>query len=130
MLDGQKTHTNNLAVIELALARNVHIVCLPPHCTHRLQPLVVTFMKPLMTYYTQDVEKWLRNHPARVVTTFQIAGLFSAAYLRASTPVTAINSFRKTGLWPLDRDVFQDCDFAASEPTDIAIPRLDDGQGE
>ena len=33
-------------------------------------------------------------------------------------------------LWPLDRDVFQDCDFAASEPTDVAIPRLEDGQGE
>ena len=30
----------------------------------------------------------------------------------------------------LDRDVFQDCDFAASEPTNIPIPRLDDGQGE
>ena len=37
---------------------------------------------------------------------------------------------RKTGLWPLDRDVFQDCDFVAPEPTDIPIPRLDDGQGE
>ena len=40
------------------------------------------------------------------MTTFQIAGVFSAAYLRASTPVTAINGFRKTGLWPLDRDVY------------------------
>ena len=130
VLDGRKTHTNNLAVIELARARNVHIVCLSPHCTHRLQPLDVTFTKPLMTYYTQEVVKWLRNHPGQVVTTFQIAGLFSAAYLRASTHVTAINGFRKTGLWPLDRDVLQDCDFAAPEPTDIPIPRLDDGQGE
>ena len=90
VLDGHDTHTNNLAVIDLARARNVHIVCLPPHCTRRLQPLDFTFMKPLMTYYTQEVEKWLRNHPGRVVTTFQTAGLISAAYLRASTPVTAI----------------------------------------
>ena len=66
VLDGRKTHTNNLAA----------------HCTHRLQPLDVTFMKPLMTYYTQEVEKWLRNHPGRVVTTFQIAGLFSSASLQ------------------------------------------------
>ncbi|CAM1325721.1 Uncharacterised protein r2_g3461 [Pycnogonum litorale] len=75
ILDGHKTHTNNLDVIMLARDKNVHIVCLPPHCTHRLQPLDVSFMKPLMTYYTQEVEKWLRNHPGRVITTFQIAGL-------------------------------------------------------
>ena len=130
VLDGHKTHTNNLSVIELARVRNVHIVCLPPHCTHRIQSLDVSSMKPLITYYTQEVEQWLRNHLGRVLTTFLIAGLFSAAYLRASTPVTEIHAFRKTGLWPLDRDIFQDCDFAAPEPTDIPIPRLDDVQGE
>ncbi|KAG1663595.1 hypothetical protein GQR58_020325 [Nymphon striatum] len=68
-----------------------------------IQPLDVSFMKPLMTYYTQKVEKWFRNHPGRVVTTFQSAGLFSGAY---------------------------DSDFAVSEPTDIPAPQPDDSTDE
>ncbi|XP_065674172.1 uncharacterized protein LOC136091114 [Hydra vulgaris] len=63
ILDGHKTHTSNLKVINLARQNNVILLCLPPHCSHILQPLDVVFMKPLMTYYAQGVENWLRNHP-------------------------------------------------------------------
>jgi len=55
ILDGHKTHTANLEVINLARSNHVTILCLPPHCSHRLQPLDVAFMKPLMTFYTQEV---------------------------------------------------------------------------
>jgi len=37
-LDGHKTHTSNLAVINKARENHVSILCLPPHCSHRLQP--------------------------------------------------------------------------------------------
>lgn len=58
ILDGHKTHTTNLDVINLARENHVNILCLPPHCSHRMQPLDVAFMKPLMTYYTQEVRLW------------------------------------------------------------------------
>ncbi|KAI0236707.1 hypothetical protein LSAT2_012740 [Lamellibrachia satsuma] len=58
--------------------------------SHRKQPLHVSFMKPLVTYYTQAVECWLRSHPGRVVSTFQMAELF-----------------------------FEERDFAAAQPTDL-----------
>jgi hypothetical protein len=129
ILDGHKTHTANLDVINLARENNITILCLPPHCSHRLQPLDVGFMKPLMTFYTQEVEKWLRNqaHRARVVTTFQVAELFGLAYIRAASVSTAVNAFRKTGICPCDPDVFTDADFASAAPTDIAItePQID-----
>lgn len=67
ILDGHKTHTLNLEVINLAREKNIVLLCLPPHCSHRLQPLDVSFMKPLMTFYAQEVQKWLRNHPGRIV---------------------------------------------------------------
>ena len=116
ILDGHKTHTNNLPFIGMARRNNVTVLCLPPHCSHRMQPLDVSFMKPLMTYYTQAVENWLRNHPGRVVTTFQTAGLFSTAYVRAATMTIVVNGFRKTGVWPVDRNVFGPDDFSAAAP--------------
>ena len=45
LLDGHATHVKNLAVIDLARQNGV-IMCFPPHCTHRLQPLDVSFMGP------------------------------------------------------------------------------------
>ena len=118
VLDGHKTHTLNLDVINLARANHVTILCLPPHCTHRLQPLDVGLMKPLMTYYTQEVEKWLRKYPGRVVSLYQVAELFGAAYMRAATMLTAVNAFHKTGLYPVNRHIFNDADFCPSSTTE------------
>ena len=76
ILDGHSTHTKSLTLIDLARANHVFILCLPPHTTHRLQPLDVSFMKPLKTYLDQAITKWLRHHPGRVVTQFQLAAIF------------------------------------------------------
>ena len=119
ILDGHKTHTLNLEFINMARERSVVVLCLPPHCSHWLQPLDVAFMKPLMTYYAQEVQNWLRAHPGRVVTTYQIAELFRGAYLSAATLRTATKDFEKAGIWPVNRNIFQKEDFAAAAPTDI-----------
>ncbi len=121
VLDGHKTHTSNLEVINKARQQHVSILCLPPHCSHRLQPLDVTLMKPLSTFYTQEVEKWLLNHPGRAVTVEQLPQLFRDAYLRACSALTAVNGFRKTGIWPINRDVFSEADYAAAVPTDVPL---------
>ena len=43
ILDGHVTHCKNLEAIELAKNNGVRLVSLPPHTTHRLQPLDVSF---------------------------------------------------------------------------------------
>ena len=118
VLDGHLTHTKNMEVIDLARANHVTLLVLPPHSTHRLQPLDVGFMFPLSKFYGQAIQKWLRNNPSRVVTVHQVGQLFGEAYLRAAAPSTAINAFRRTGICPCDRDVFGDADFAPAEATD------------
>ncbi|GBP90905.1 hypothetical protein EVAR_95569_1 [Eumeta japonica] len=44
IFDGHYSHTHNLEILEVARERHVVIVSLPPHTTHRLQPLDRTFM--------------------------------------------------------------------------------------
>lgn len=122
LLDGHSTHTKSLSLIDLARANGVILLCFPPHCSHRLQPLDVAFMKPLSKYYEDEVRKWLRCNPGKVVTLFQIASLFGTAYVQASTMITAVNGFRKTGIWPVDMNVFNDADFLPSVTTDIQLP--------
>ena len=128
ILDGHSTHTTNINVINLARDKGVHILCLPPHCSHRLQPLDVSFMKPLSTYYTQAIECWLRNHPGRTVTVFQVAGLFNQAYLKAATAQVAASGFRKTGIYPVNRHVFQDYEFKPAAVTEKPLDPAHQGQ--
>ena len=44
VLDGHSTHVKNLDAIQYSIDNNVYIVCLPPHTSHKMQPLDVSFM--------------------------------------------------------------------------------------
>ncbi|XP_022824970.1 tigger transposable element-derived protein 6-like [Spodoptera litura] len=112
VLDGHYTHTRNIDLINLARDNNVIIVCLPPHCTHRMQPMDVAFMKPLKAYYSQEIETWLRNNSGRTLTNKYVARLFGAAYEKAATMTNSVNGFRKAGLFPCNRHIFTDEEFS------------------
>ncbi|XP_026319551.1 uncharacterized protein LOC113230034 [Hyposmocoma kahamanoa] len=121
LLDGHSTHTKNLPLIDKARNNGVIIVSFPPHCTHRLQPLDVSFMGPLSTFYTQEVMIWLRNNPGRIVTQYQLGKLFGIAYAKAATLQNALSGFSKTGIYPLNPNIFSDHDFVSASTTDNDI---------
>ncbi|KAK7099863.1 hypothetical protein V1264_022909 [Littorina saxatilis] len=114
VLDGHKSHTSNLDAINLAREHGVILLSLPPHTTHKTQPMDRSVFKPLQAYYDQAIERWLRNNPGRLVTPFQICSLFNEAYLKTATMQTAMNGFRSCGIWPCSREVFEDSQFEAS----------------
>lgn len=117
LVDGHGSHRTLMAV-EFCRANGIILVCFPPHCTHRMQPLDVAFFAPLMTYYNQEVTVWLKAHPGRIVTQFQVGYLFSRAFQRAATVMTAVNAFQTTGIVPLNPYIFADHLFAPAETTD------------
>lgn len=121
ILDGHVSHTKNLKVIEMARNNGVIMLCFPPHCSHRLQPLDVSFMKPLSLYYEEETRKWLRTNAGRIITLYDISKLFGQAFLRAANMRTAVNGFEKTGIWPVDKSVFTEVDFLPSMTTDIEL---------
>lgn len=117
LLDGHASHKNYEAV-KYARDHGVVLLCFPPHCTHRLQPLDVVFFAPLKTYVNQETTKWMKNHPGRAVTQFQISGILNAAYGKAATAGIATNGFRQTGILPLNPDIFPEYMYAPADVTD------------
>lgn len=124
LLDGHATHTKNINLIDLARENGVVMLCFPPHCTHRLQPLDVGVMKPISTYYDTEVTNWLRSNTPKVVTLKDIEEIFGKAFMKAATMSTAINSFKKTGIFPFNDNVFEDSDFMPAETTNITITEI------
>lgn len=51
-LDGHYSHSRNKEVTDCARLNGVHIF-LPPQSTHKLQPLDISFLQLLKTYYAQ-----------------------------------------------------------------------------
>ena len=45
--------------IDYADANRIVLAVLPPHSTHRLQPLDVGLFSPLATFYSQQIDKLL-----------------------------------------------------------------------
>ncbi|KAJ8876463.1 hypothetical protein PR048_020908 [Dryococelus australis] len=102
LLDGHSTHVHNLSLFGKARECGVVIVCIPPHCTHRIQPIDLGVMKPLSTYYDEETTSWLRSHPGRVVTMFQISEILGKPFLRAETMSNSINNYANTVNTPND----------------------------
>jgi ribosomal protein L25 (general stress protein Ctc) len=78
----------------------------PPHATHRLQPLDVSYFAPLATYYSQNLEQFTINSEG--LTKLQkrdFFRLFFPAWHEAFTEKNVTSSWRKAGLFPFDPDV-------------------------
>lgn len=114
ILDGHHTHTRNLDVVLYAKQHFVTILCLPPHSTHKLQPLDKTVMGALKMFYNEEIRIFLRTNQ-RAVNHFDISELFGRAYLKIQSGERAIKGFAATGLYPTRRDVFKEEDFLAAE---------------
>lgn len=111
IMDNHATHCT-LDVYRLCKSSGIVLLTIPPHTSHRLQPLDVTFYSALKTAYNVECTKYMKNHPFMKITPFEIAELFNNAFSRVSTPEKAIKGFNVTGIFPFNPDVFTTEDFA------------------
>ncbi|KAK6191253.1 hypothetical protein SNE40_002988 [Patella caerulea] len=94
------------------------LLTLPPHSTHKMQPLDRCYFKSLKNAYNQNADHWMASNPGRRISIYEIAELSCKAFLASATPEKAINGFKLCGLWPMDPGVFNEADFAGSKLTE------------
>ena len=85
ILDNLKAHIS-LKAVEKAKSNGIVLLTLPPHTSHRMQPLDVTVFGPFKTLYSRALDGWMRSNPGKTVSIYQIAGLVNEAFLSAVTP--------------------------------------------
>ncbi|XP_055542598.1 uncharacterized protein LOC129728205 isoform X2 [Wyeomyia smithii] len=115
ILDGHTSHSRNFSMLEKANVNHVQIISMPPHTSHKLQPLDVAFMSPFKAKYSNAVNAFMKNNPGQVVTLNNICALVKEAFVRTATMETAENGFKATGIIPFNPNIFTSKDFAPSD---------------
>ena len=100
------------------------MLSIPPSTSHRLQPLDYICCEPLKTYYNQEIEKWLLNHPGKRVSHFDVVGIFNKAYLQSADVEKATKGFECTGIVPFNSHIFTDTDFIVANAIIIKMNSL------
>ncbi|CAG7786668.1 unnamed protein product [Allacma fusca] len=116
ILDNHSSHVCYDAVM-YASKNNIEILTIPPHCTHKLQPLDVSFFGPLKSKYKGALTAWLAVNEGRMIKNEDITDVVKAPFEQSCTEIIAVNGFKKTGLWVNerhgpDRFVFADEEFS------------------
>ncbi|KAJ8939486.1 hypothetical protein NQ318_022540 [Aromia moschata] len=121
LLDNHSSHLS-IETVNIAKENGVVMLSFPPHCTHKLQPLDVSVFGPLKKYLATAQDGWLRSNPGKTITIYDIPKIVTTALPLAATPSNIIKGFTRTGIYPFNRDVFDDADFAPSYVTDRDDP--------
>ena len=88
--DGHGSHVS-FDVIELARANNIHLLCLPAHTSHILQPLDIGVFKSFKSRYAKACRWYMMENPGRVITSESITGLVGEAWANSITPVSIVS---------------------------------------
>ena len=99
--DRHSSHIS-MEVTLLAKENDVHLLCLPSHTTHILQPLDVAVFKSLKTHYSIACKSFLSSHPGHVIQSENIASLLGQAWPKALIPINIMSGFKKCGIYPLN----------------------------
>lgn len=118
ILDGHASHTS-YSVVDLCDSFEIELVLLPPHTSHALQPLDVSFFKPLKTYYHQQATAWQHSHPNQGITKVAFGALFQRAWNQAATVGNATKGFEKTGIFPLNANAIPNHKFIGDHESGI-----------
>lgn len=102
ILDGHSSHAN-MQFIDICDANRIILAILPPHSTHRLQPLDLKIFSPLSTAYSQQIDRVIQSsHGFSRVTKRSFWLNFKAAWDKALTKANILSAFAAAGICPYD----------------------------
>jgi len=113
VLDNHASHIS-LEAYEFCRDHGIVMVSLPPHTSHRLQPLDVTFFGPFKAAFRKESDNMMKSEPLRKITEYDLASLFRKAYVKVASIEKGISGFSSTGICPLNPNIIPQEDFAAA----------------
>lgn len=103
--DGHGSHLTYNS-IKLAMDNGIILLCLPPNSSHALQPLDVGVFSPMKNTWRDVLKTWYRESRLQNVSKANFPFLLRKLFEKIKA-TNAVNGFRGTGLYPLNRNAIQ-----------------------
>lgn len=100
ILDNHVAHIS-LAAIDFCRENGIVLLTIPPHTSHKLQPLDVTCFGPFKRSFSLAMDNWMRTHPGRTVTIYDLPQMVRTAHSMAFTVENIQSGFKNTGIYTL-----------------------------
>lgn len=97
VLDGHKIHTTSW-FLDALWQRRIVPLCMPPHCTHVMQPLDVSIFGPLTAAYRRLVVDIAPQVSAGGIDKPQFGSFYAEARAKTLTSAAAKKAFQDTGI--------------------------------
>jgi hypothetical protein len=90
-----------MVFVDWADKHGIILLILPPHATHRLQPLDVGLFQPLSTFCSIELDRIMDESAGTVFMSKTFFWpIFKVAFDKAFTEKNIQSAFRKAGIWP------------------------------
>ena len=118
--DGHRSH-ETIELREAADRAGIHLFCIPPHTSHRLQPLDVGVFGPLQRAWQKRCLAVL-DETGESITRRTLVREYMTARTMSITEDLVVSAWRRSGIRPLNPQVFTEEDYAPSYASSINPP--------
>jgi len=98
ILDNHISHVS-LDNVDYCIQNGIVLLTLPPHTSHKLQPLDRTVFGPLKKAVNTFADRWMTNNPGKAMCIYNIPGILSGAIPIAFSQTNIISGFAATGTY-------------------------------
>ena len=116
-MDNHNSHIT-LEGVELAKNLGLDLLTLPPHCSHKLQPLDMGIFGGFKKFYSSFCDEWHLSHPGKTLFLYYVAGLSNKAFVKSCTLENITSSFGWIEIFLFNSDIFTEDKFLPSTVTD------------
>ena len=108
IVDGHSSHVN-MRFIDICDKHRIILAILPPHSTHRLQPLDLRIFSPLSTAYSQEIDRVIQSSCGFTrITKRSFWSMFKVAWFKAVSKANIFSAFAAGGIHPLNPTIVLD----------------------
>ena len=88
----------------MSLFNRIIVLILPLHTTHKLQPLDVGLFRPLLTFYTIELDRLISSTIGFTsITKYFFFRTYKVAFDQVFTKESIWYTFAKPGIWPTNQ---------------------------
>ena len=109
-------------LMELIVTYGLVMLSLPSHCSHKLQPLDRSVFGPFKRNLACGQDGWMRSNPGKTMAIYDIPGIVKESWLKSATPVNIVHGFSASSVFPFNRSVLCEDEFASSSVIDRPDP--------